>query len=834
MAIITLLIGLFFVAPKVFAASTGGIDADDKYAWGENVGWINFGTDEGDVYISDTAITGYAWGENIGWISLNCSDSDTCDTVDYGISNDGEGNLSGYAWSENAGWIDFDPTYGGVTIDSAGNFAGYAWGENIGWIVFNCATTDSCDTIDYKVKTGYSVQSARPACNNSLDDDGDGKTDYPADPGCISAEDTDEADPGGGAPPGFASSPSAPAITPEAPQGFQVVINSDDTYTGSPIVSLTLRAGDDTERMIISNYEDFHGAYQENYIPAKQWDLCAQNKECPEGLYTVYAKFITAYGNESVVVSDSIMLTYGEIPPEEEPGAPEPKPEDEEPLVTPPAEGPGEKPSIIDRIPDFLKPLLPDFLKPLPPEEAKKPITKRLPKPLQLLVPEFLKKKAPQLEPKKLPDIEELVPKEPPLAFQSRWDLLPEEPVRKFVFSPLPLQIRKLADKFPALDKTFSEVGVKKITDISKLSGGKFQLPGLTESAGIAKTEVGPGGRLVLPRGIKISELTPELKQKIPEEVVFAKAGAQLIDFNADLTVSEEGQPQQKISTVVGKPLTLVVKPEQPVKSVKGYIVFKYRRPTTPSINMPLSSILNSPAFAKPALAHPAEDKPLLFVEGGIPLTSEKLAKVTEVIDEKTGEKITVEERLVLMEFEYTDPDGDGIYTAEITAPLVDGEYEVITVMDYEDPSLGKKEIRLVTVVDPEGYVYESYNGKEIRVPGAVVEIFWLNPETKQYESWPAVEFQQESPQITDATGKYSFLVPEGSYYITADAPGYLPYESKPFQVREGSGVHFNIELKTRYWWLRIVDWKTAALIIVILLLLYNFYKDRRREKIHH
>ena len=69
---------------------------------------------------------------------------------------------------------------------------------------------------------------------------------------------------------------------------------------------------------------------------------------------------------------------------------------------------------------------------------------------------------------------------------------------------------------------------------------------------------------------------------------------------------------------------------------------------------------------------------------------------------------VEVEEKLVLIEFEYTDPDGDGIYTAQIQVPVVDGEYEIITVMDYEDPALGMKEVKLITVIDPEGYIYEK------------------------------------------------------------------------------------------------------------------------------
>jgi hypothetical protein len=193
---------------------------------------------------------------------------------------------------------------------------------------------------------------------------------------------------------------------------------------------------------------------------------------------------------------------------------------------------------------------------------------------------------------------------------------------------------------------------------------------------------------------------------------------------------------------------------------------------------------------------------------------------------------VRVEEKLVLLEFEYTDPDGDGIYTAEIQAPLIEGEYEIITVMDFEDPELGKKEIRLITVIDPEGYVYEKDGDKETRIPGAIVSLFWLNPETKQYEVWPAKEYQQENPQTTDVRGTYSFLVPEGYYYLKVEAPGYLVYDGKPFQVKEGSGIHINMELKTKYWWLKVVDWKTILLIAVIILLLYNFYRDKIRERL--
>jgi hypothetical protein len=42
------------------------------YAWGENVGWINFEPTGGGVRIDPASgvFSGYAWGENIGWINF--------------------------------------------------------------------------------------------------------------------------------------------------------------------------------------------------------------------------------------------------------------------------------------------------------------------------------------------------------------------------------------------------------------------------------------------------------------------------------------------------------------------------------------------------------------------------------------------------------------------------------------------------------------------------------------------------------------------------------------------------------------------------------------------
>lgn len=130
--LILIIVTLLFINSS-WAENIDPYNEQMQYAYGENVGWINFKPNQGPgVQVSSTDVQGYVWAENIGWINLSPS-------TYGGVSNDGDGNLSGYAWGENVGWINFNPTGGGVTIDSDGSFDGYAWGENIGWINFTLA-----------------------------------------------------------------------------------------------------------------------------------------------------------------------------------------------------------------------------------------------------------------------------------------------------------------------------------------------------------------------------------------------------------------------------------------------------------------------------------------------------------------------------------------------------------------------------------------------------------------------------------------------------------------------------------------------------------------------
>ena len=435
---------------------------------------------------------------------------------------------------------------------------------------------------------------------------------------------------------------------------------------------------------------------------------------------------------------------------------------------------------LLGKIAGLAKPLVPDFLKPEPSEE-----TAGLPN---------------------LPPAEEVVSQEAPLSMKGEWSLLGSEPIESFVLSPLPKEIRDLAGKFPELGKTFERIGITKITDLRKMMTTQLTLQGLTKTLGLSASKVEPG-KFALPKGVPVSEMSFEEKQKIPTEIVFAKTAGRLIDYNIVLSITEEGRPEQRINVVSGTPLYLTVKPEGKASSVKGYLVFKSKATAAGAgeSGIKIQDLAASLVFAGPVFAR-VQEKP-----------------------------IRTEEELVLLEFDYEDQDNDGIWTAQIQSPVVEGQYEIISVIEYLDPEQGRRAIRLTAVVDPEGYVYRKEGQEEVRVMGAVVSLFWLNKETKEYQPWPAQEYQQENPQITDRTGKYSFLVPEGIYHLKVEAPGYLVYEGEPFEVKEGKGIHQNIELKKKYWWLGLIDFKTAGLaavlFLIVVLLIYNFHRDKIRER---
>lgn len=78
-------------------------------------------------------VTGWLWSSAIGWVSLNCSNTNSCGTISYGVNvststtDETDGTFSGFAWSPNVGWIKFEgkpsniPSRPHPTIEIDGN-----------------------------------------------------------------------------------------------------------------------------------------------------------------------------------------------------------------------------------------------------------------------------------------------------------------------------------------------------------------------------------------------------------------------------------------------------------------------------------------------------------------------------------------------------------------------------------------------------------------------------------------------------------------------------------------------------------------------------------------
>jgi hypothetical protein len=673
-----------------------------------------------------------------------------------------------------------------------------------------------------------------------------------------------------GLPSSYANPPVSPIATSDNPAGeLKIIINQGAKYINTSKVNLSLYAGKDTTRMAISNTNDFKNAslvpYQKDYT----WDL-NPDCHCEEGLcsdaaisdsgnmvaglprdlavarndsdstgddngdgvgndsgvcdgtHTVYAKFYTKYGVASSTISDTIILDttlptinisnlQNQYLPTEKivlKGITEPNLQiffnlnnTTYGIVRSDANGnfiinlnpltsgihtlklisEDEAHNSSNTLTLALNVQIPTITPPvnqteiIPKEEANEsPVIPNPETPAQ--------EEAPIIPEESVP--ESNVTEEAPLSLQGEWNLLTLKPLPQAFTSE---ELSSILNKFPELKETFNKLG---ITDLKneELQNASFNLPGLTQTLNTSSLEEA--------NILYLTNLSPELKKGIPSDVIFIRTTNGIIDLNSFLTF-ENNTPNQKISLLQNQSFELILKPENPAKSIKGYITFKS----------------NHTSYTKPQN------------------TLNKLASLLG-IKATQAEENNIEEKLVLSEFNFQDEDQDGLWTANFQTPQVTGEYEVITVMEYQDISLGTKTLRLITVIDPEGYVYrKDADGIHGRIPNATISLYKFNSDTKQYELWNAETYQQKNPQTTDIRGTYSFLVPPGSYYLQVEAPNYEAYQGTPFEVTLGSGIHTNIELTPQRSWQDILNGERILTIAFGISLFYYVRRDRMIRK---
>jgi hypothetical protein len=171
--------------------ATTTIDAANQYAYAANLGWVDWrGDTNNGVVIGEYVCSGYLYSANVGWLNLgsgspaNQIQYQNNSASDFGVNQDGLGNLRGYAWGANIGWVNFENN-GAPKLDLlTGKFSGYAYSANCGWIsLSNAVAYVQTDTI----AKGTLAPNGLPAAwlltnfgttnvNASADADGDGQS----------------------------------------------------------------------------------------------------------------------------------------------------------------------------------------------------------------------------------------------------------------------------------------------------------------------------------------------------------------------------------------------------------------------------------------------------------------------------------------------------------------------------------------------------------------------------------------------------------------------------------------------------------------------------------
>src|ERR1700722_15626510 len=114
------------------AIASTTIDAANKYAYGGNLGWMDWrGDTNNGAVIGEYVCSGYIYSANVGWINLgsvspaNLIQYQNNSATDFGVNQDGLGNLRGYAYGANIGWIAFEGTGAPKVNLFTGQLSGY-------------------------------------------------------------------------------------------------------------------------------------------------------------------------------------------------------------------------------------------------------------------------------------------------------------------------------------------------------------------------------------------------------------------------------------------------------------------------------------------------------------------------------------------------------------------------------------------------------------------------------------------------------------------------------------------------------------------------------------
>src|SRR5437773_9615512 len=101
-------ISLLLLASLASSWAATTINTTNKYAYGANIGWMDWrGDTNNGAIIGEYVCSGYVYAANVGWINLgngsptNGIQYKNLSTNDFGVNQDGLGDLRGYAYGAN-------------------------------------------------------------------------------------------------------------------------------------------------------------------------------------------------------------------------------------------------------------------------------------------------------------------------------------------------------------------------------------------------------------------------------------------------------------------------------------------------------------------------------------------------------------------------------------------------------------------------------------------------------------------------------------------------------------------------------------------------------------
>ncbi|MCW1908484.1 MAG: redoxin domain-containing protein [Candidatus Saccharibacteria bacterium] len=142
--------------------------------------------------------------------------------------------------------------------------------------------------------------------------------------------------------------------------------------------------------------------------------------------------------------------------------------------------------------------------------------------------------------------------------------------------------------------------------------------------------------------------------------------------------------------------------------------------------------------------------------------------------------------------FSLVDQGSDNLWTGKMLFSKA-GVYQVRATSRDGGGNISTRELATIRVQSPATITDGGQSVKD-----ATVTVFYQDIETKTWNEWDGSVYSQSNPVVVGDDATYSFLLPEGKYYIKVQAKGYRATLSNIFDVYQPTVIGANTVLKKR------------------------------------